>query len=64
MSRLRQLEFNFRSNISFDHLVEFPSNEQIRCTLTNCANNEVMSYVDYFPNERKGQCHIYTYPHQ
>lgn len=42
----------------------FPSNEDIQCTLTNCSNDRIQCYVDSFHNERKGQCHIYTYPHQ
>ena len=64
MPRLRQLAFNIRSIVGSNNFLHFLSNEDIQCTLKNCSNDQIISYVDYFPNERKGQCHIYTYPHQ
>ncbi|CAF3013708.1 unnamed protein product, partial [Rotaria sp. Silwood2] len=30
-------------------------------TFTNFEDNEVISNVDYFPNDRTAQCHIYSY---
>jgi len=61
MPRLRQFLFHIRSIVVFDNLMHLPSNEDIQHTLTNCSDHQVISYVDYFPSESKGQCHIYTY---
>jgi hypothetical protein len=65
MPRLRQFLFNIRSIVVLDNLMHLPSNEDIQRTLTNCSDDyQVISYVDYFPSKRKGQCHIYTYPNR
>ena len=65
LPRLRQFTFNIRSIVQINHLFNVPSKESIQSTFTNCcSDNEIISDVDYFPSERKGQCHIYTYPHE
>ncbi|CAF1417505.1 unnamed protein product [Rotaria sordida] len=36
--------------------------EDIQHTFIDFPNNEIISYVDYFPEEERGRCHIYSYP--
>jgi hypothetical protein len=61
--RLNKFTFNIRSfiyNYDQDHLL---SNEYIQDTFTGLGDIQVISCVDYFPNERSGQCHFYSYPY-
>ena len=43
--------------------MHLPSNEDILHSFTTCTNHQVISCFDYFPNSKKGQCHVYTYPY-
>ena len=64
MPRLEDFVFNIRSimPLSLDP-VHLPTNEEIRCTLTDLTKYPVISYLDYFPIEGSGHCHIYTRPY-
>ena len=41
-----------------------PSNEDIQRTFKDLEDCQIVSYVDYFPNEKTGRCHIYSCPSQ
>ncbi|CAF1321536.1 unnamed protein product [Rotaria sordida] len=60
---LRQFIFNIHTTFSFDNEMHFLSNEDIQDTFTDFKDYEIISSVDYFPNDRSGQSHIYTYPY-
>ena len=62
MPHLNQFLFNIRSIVSFDNQLQLPSNDKIQQSFRNCTDYEVVSYVDYFPSNKKGQCCVYTYP--
>ena len=40
------------------------SNEEIQRTFEKFSNGEIISCVDYFPEENFGQCHCYTSPYR
>ncbi|CAF4604862.1 unnamed protein product [Rotaria sp. Silwood2] len=64
MSRLNIFTFNIRSKISFYNQMHLLSNEDIKNTLTNLGDDyKINCCVDYFPKEKSGQCHIYSYPY-
>lgn len=63
MPHLNQFLFNIRSIVLFDNQLDLPSNDEIQRTFTNCTDYEVVSYVDFFPRKKTGQCCVYTYPY-
>ncbi|CAF4341142.1 unnamed protein product [Rotaria sp. Silwood2] len=64
MSRLNKFKFSICSTIQLDNELDFPSNENIQKTFRDFKANQIISYVDYFPKARQGQCHIYSYPYK
>ncbi|CAF4087833.1 unnamed protein product [Rotaria sordida] len=62
LPRLTTFKFNIFSFIDHYNQSDLLSNEDIRNTFRDFSNNEIISCVDYFPDEKKGQCHIYSYP--
>ncbi|CAF1485916.1 unnamed protein product [Rotaria sordida] len=42
--------------------LNLPPTEDIQRTFIDFGKNEVISYVDYFPEIQQGRCHIYSYP--
>ncbi|CAF3395329.1 unnamed protein product [Rotaria sp. Silwood1] len=64
MPRLNKFKFSICSTIQLDTELDFPSNENIQKTFRNFKDNQIISYVDYFPKARQGQCHIYSYPYK
>ncbi|CAF1454131.1 unnamed protein product [Rotaria sordida] len=42
--------------------LNLPLTEDIQRTFTDFRNTEIISYVDYFPEEKLGRCRIYSYP--
>ena len=63
MPHLNQFLFNIHSIVSFDNQLHLPSNDEIQQSFRNCTDCEVISYVDYFPSNKTGQCCVYTYPY-
>ena len=64
MPRLKDFVFNIRSVLlPRGDLVDLPTNEDVRCTLTDLTNHPVTAYVDYFRNDGSGHCHMYTRPY-
>ncbi|CAM4904474.1 unnamed protein product [Rotaria socialis] len=63
MPNLNEFTFNIRSSILINDQIHLLSNEDIQRTLTSLSDHQVISCVDYFPSNKTGQCHFYTYPH-
>jgi hypothetical protein len=57
---LREFIFNIHSKFSLDDHISVVSNEDIQHTFTDY---KVISSIDYFPNDRTGQCRMYSYPY-
>ncbi|CAF4114945.1 unnamed protein product [Rotaria sp. Silwood2] len=64
MTRLNKFKFRICSSIQLDNELDFPSNENIQKTFKDFKDNQIISYVDYFPKAGQGQCHIYSYPYK
>jgi hypothetical protein len=64
LPKLNKFIFNIRSLFRVFNPIDLPSCEQMQHTLTDLGKNQINFYVDYFPDYRNGQCHIYTYPYQ
>jgi hypothetical protein len=47
----------------FCNEMDFPSTEDIQRTFIDFPCNNIISYVDYFPDAKQSQCHIYSYPY-
>jgi hypothetical protein len=62
MSRLNQFIFYISSSMFIGNQMNFPSTEDIQRTFIEFPVNSIISYVDYFPEAERSQCHIYTYP--
>ena len=62
MSRLNQFTFYIRSSMFIRNQMYFPSTEDIQRTFIHFPMNPIVSYVDSFPEARRCQCHIYSYP--
>ncbi|CAF3123260.1 unnamed protein product [Rotaria sp. Silwood2] len=62
MPRLNQFTFYIRSFMYTGNKLNLLSTEDIQRTFIDFRNNEIISYVDYFPREELGRCHVYTYP--
>jgi len=62
MSKLNKLTFNIGSLLRFDDENNIPSNEDIKKTFEN-FNDMIISNIDYFKQENKVYCHIYSYPY-
>ncbi|CAF4204021.1 unnamed protein product [Rotaria sordida] len=54
--------FSIHSNILIDYSISLPSNGDIQRTFEDLKDYQIISYIDYFPKEKIGQCHIYSYP--
>ncbi|CAF3894576.1 unnamed protein product [Rotaria magnacalcarata] len=63
MSRLKKLQFYIRSTTGVLNQINIPTNEDIQYTFKDFHNNHIISYVDYFTDTQRGQCHIYSYPY-
>ncbi|CAF4195575.1 unnamed protein product [Rotaria sp. Silwood2] len=42
--------------------MNLPSTEYIQRSFIDFSNNNIISCVDYFPEAKQSQCHIYLYP--
>ena len=62
MPLLNKFTFNIRSSIRFYNQISLPSNEYIQQTFKDFENKQIISYIDYFPENKYSQCHIYSYP--
>jgi hypothetical protein len=63
MTQLKKFTFNIRSYLNVLNESDLPTNEDLKYTFRNFKNNQIISYIDYFPFKREGWCSIYTYPY-
>ena len=63
MPKLNKFTYNICSIFHLTNPTYLPSSEYIKSTLKNLGGNKIISSVDYFPNSKFGQCHIYSYPY-
>jgi hypothetical protein len=65
MPKLKNFVFSIHSVISdLDFSINLPSNQNIQRTFKDLEDYQIVSYIDYFSNEKTGRCHIYSYPSQ
>ncbi|CAM4837432.1 unnamed protein product [Rotaria magnacalcarata] len=62
MPQLNQFKFHFNSFMCTRNRLNLPSTKDIQRTFIDFPNNEIVSYVDYFPEVGETHCHIYSYP--
>jgi hypothetical protein len=62
MKRLNEFQFSITSHTSHLMQLNLPSTKDIQRTFIDFQTNNIISYVDYFPESNKGKCHIYSYP--
>jgi hypothetical protein len=62
MTRLKEFIFNIRSIIYRYNQIDL-SNEDIHQSLINFTYTQVISCLNYFPNKKIDQCHIYSHPY-
>ena len=64
MLSLKQFTFHIHSTVFLTNPINLISNENVQQTFLDFPQREIISYVDYFPEIKEGQCHIYSYPYQ
>jgi hypothetical protein len=64
MLSLNQFTFHIHSTIFLTNPINLMSNEDLQQSFLDFPQREIISYVDYFPEIKEGQCHIYSYPYQ
>ncbi|CAF4977842.1 unnamed protein product, partial [Rotaria sp. Silwood1] len=62
--QLNKFLFNIRSCLYLNDQVYLLSNEDCQHSFNDFKNNKIISCVDYFPDFKHGQCHIYSYPYR
>ncbi|CAF1392841.1 unnamed protein product [Rotaria sp. Silwood1] len=62
MPRLNQFRFYIRSIMNIHSGMDLQSIEDIQYRFIEFANNNIISYVDYFPETKQSRYHIYSYP--
>lgn len=63
MSNLNQFVFSIHSLIHIGDSNHLPSNDDIQRTFKALEDYQIISYIDYFPSDEIGQCHVYSYPY-
>ncbi|CAF4358214.1 unnamed protein product, partial [Rotaria sp. Silwood2] len=58
---LKKFKFNIHSFIFIDNLMNLPSNEDVRRTLSIIGNEKFVSSVNYYPHSQMASCNIYSY---
>ncbi|CAM4841930.1 unnamed protein product [Rotaria magnacalcarata] len=61
--QLNKFVFNIRSHLPLNDQAYLSSNEDCQRSFNGFKNNKIISCVDYFPDRKEGQCHIYSYPY-
>ncbi|CAF4354321.1 unnamed protein product, partial [Rotaria magnacalcarata] len=62
--QLNKLLFNIRSCLYLNDQVYSLPNEDCQHSFNDFKNNKIISCVDYFPDFKHDQCHIYTYTYR
>ncbi|CAF4662173.1 unnamed protein product, partial [Rotaria sp. Silwood2] len=63
MPKLNKFVFSIHSNLDVVDSTHLPSNEDIQRTFKGLEDYQIISYIHYFPDDRIGQCHIYSQPY-
>lgn len=63
LSHLRIFQFNICSFVDRYDRLNLLSNQYIRNTFQNFPTDEIVSSIDYFPEENRSQCHAYSLPY-
>ncbi len=63
MPRLYNFTFNIWSIIDHRYQTNFPLNEDIQRTFEYFSNNQTITSIDHFQEEKRSECHIYSYPY-
>ncbi|CAF3354174.1 unnamed protein product [Rotaria sp. Silwood2] len=61
LPRLKTFKFNICSLIDHYNPIDLLTNEDIQNIFNRFSNNQIISFVDYFPDKNEGQYHIYSY---
>jgi hypothetical protein len=64
MPKLKNFAFSIHSVIKYSDSFNLPSNQDIQRTFKGLEGYQIVSYIDYFPNKKQAQCHIYSCPNQ
>lgn len=62
--KLKNFAFSIHSIIRYSDSFNLPSNHDIQRTFKGLEDYQIVSYIDYFPNEKHARCHIYSCPTQ
>ncbi|CAF3051375.1 unnamed protein product [Rotaria sp. Silwood2] len=62
--RLNKFVFHIRSRLPLNDQIYLSSNDDCQPSFNSFKNNKIISCVNYFPDLKKGQCHVYSYPYQ
>jgi hypothetical protein len=63
MPQLNKFTFSFCSASSFYNEINLPSSVDIQKTFTDFNDKQIIYWADYFPKQKEGYCHIYSYPY-
>ncbi|CAF1545193.1 unnamed protein product [Adineta ricciae] len=64
LRNLQEFRFSITSRISSPVQLNLPSTKDIEQTFTHFKSKNIISCVDYFPERKEGQYHIYSYPYE
>jgi len=64
MPQLNKLTFSICSLSSFYNEINLPSNEDLQKTFSDFNDKQIIHWTDYFPEQKQGYCHIYSYPYK
>jgi hypothetical protein len=62
LPQLNQFTFSIHSSMFSRNDINLPSTEDIQYTFSDFPNNKIISHVDYIPEAKQSQCHVYSYP--
>ncbi|UJR34916.1 hypothetical protein I4U23_027694 [Adineta vaga] len=62
ISSLNQFSFHICSTLFINNQMNLSSNQDIQETFIDFQKNQIISYIDYFPQRNQGQYHIRSYP--
>ena len=63
MPKLNKFVFSIHSYLDFNDSGHSLSNDGIQRTFKGLEHYRIISYIDYFPNDKIGQCHIHSHPY-
>jgi len=64
MPQLNKFTFSICSLSNFYNEINLPSNEDLQKTFSDFNDKQIIHWTDYFPEQKQGYCHIYSYPYK